>query len=159
MPCIFCGSVGKLSKEHVVPRWIGSAFPSSERGVLHRFAWARGEAESDSPISSLDFDAPPFTWQARVVCAECNNGWMSSLEARAKDLLIPMMRGEAQTLDQDAQRLIAIWATKTALVFLAHGRRREAPPAHFGQLCGGIQMPDNVGVLDGAYRRDRSGRL
>ncbi|HEX8155861.1 MAG TPA: hypothetical protein VF526_00635, partial [Solirubrobacteraceae bacterium] len=82
MPCIFCGSVGKLSKEHVVPRWVGSAFPSSEREILHRFAWVSGEPESHSPISGVDFDAPPFTWQARVVCAECNNGWMSSLEAR-----------------------------------------------------------------------------
>jgi hypothetical protein len=41
---------------------------------------------------------------------------MSQLEERAKPILLPLMAGEKTNLSPEAQRILATWATKTAMV-------------------------------------------
>ena len=48
--------------------------------------------------------------------ATCNNGWMSRIENATKELLIPVVEGQATNLDRDAQRRVATWAVKTAML-------------------------------------------
>lgn len=52
-----------------------------------------------------------------VVCPSCNNDWMSGLERAVQPVLGPMILGQPMVLDSDAIEALAIWATKTALVF------------------------------------------
>ena len=52
----------------------------------------------------------------RRVCESCNNDWMSRLENAAKRLLSPMIRGEAVSLDRNAQAIVARWSVKTAML-------------------------------------------
>jgi hypothetical protein len=53
-----------------------------------------------------------------MVCATCNNGWLSALEGAAKPILTPLIRGESRRLPNDDQALIVTWTCKTALVSL-----------------------------------------
>ena len=52
-----------------------------------------------------------------VVCAACNNGWMSQLELDVRPHLEPMVRGEVIELDASAQEVVTRWAIKTAFMF------------------------------------------
>ena len=39
-------------------------------------------------------------WKARVVCGDCNNGWMSDLENdHAKPVLTPLITGDATKME------------------------------------------------------------
>jgi hypothetical protein len=54
--------------------------------------------------------------KVRYVCRQCNNGWMSDLEARAKQYVQPLLMGQTLTLDSLGQSLLALWGMKTAMV-------------------------------------------
>lgn len=49
------------------------------------------------------------------VCKQCNNGWMSILERKAKPILAPLILGEKRTLSETEQELVATWTIKTAI--------------------------------------------
>ena len=50
------------------------------------------------------------------VCAKCNNGWMSSLEADNKPVIHAMMHGEQCQLGKKDQAKLARWAVLKAMV-------------------------------------------
>jgi hypothetical protein len=106
--CVFCGFEGKLTAEHVLPKWlldIGLDLEpmAHDAGALNRIGRAMGV--------SL-----PFTRTVKDVCAACNGGWMSDLENGVKDVLRPLIRGESSTIPIAAHGVIAAWIQKTALV-------------------------------------------
>lgn len=105
--CIFCGGPG-LTKEDIFPRWLKILFP--EQNLRH-------------VMESKDFgilkirSAAPLRLTARIVCAACNNGWMSALEERAKPLLLELIPGALTTLGSDAQTDLAVWAVLKGYTF------------------------------------------
>jgi hypothetical protein len=56
------------------------------------------------------WDAPVFSATEKVVCEECNNGWMGALEQRAKVHAEPMLLGAPQTLNREAKVSLSMWA-------------------------------------------------
>lgn len=110
--CVFCGSDDTLTKEHVFPEWVRSYLQSEPGNTgTHRRTVIR-----DSGTTSHSRPAAPATLTVRAVCADCNNGWMSRLESTAKPYLLPMIQGRKRALFPPAQRAVATWAVKTALV-------------------------------------------
>ena len=75
-----------------------------------------------------------------MVCAKCNNGWLSELEGAAKPIIAPLIRGEARCLPYEDQALIAAWTCKTALVSLlmssdeARAGGYGVPPTEYAAL-------------------------
>ena len=57
---------------------------------------------------------PPFRQTVRV-CGECNNGWMSRLEAVARRVLTPFILGEPGEIVATDVGAVAAWVQKTAL--------------------------------------------
>ena len=113
--CLFCDRFegGQFTNEHVWSEWfqrelfaLGARFPSYGRGK----------------------EAAPLGPTVRV-CIDCNNRWMSVLENDAKPLIVDMWH-QPRTLDLTEQRLLATWATKTAIVLDAIEPRLI--PRHFG---------------------------
>lgn len=107
--CAFCGSSdSKITKEHVIPDWISRLFRSDAVGsaeLLRRDG------------SQIRYPIVPFQQTVRAVCKECNETWMSDLEATVKRPLGPMIaHGQAARLAPQAQHDIATWAAKTALM-------------------------------------------
>ena len=107
MPCVFCGTVGSLSDEHVVPKWVRKALQIRE------------------PVR--EFSGPAYVSAAETlaivfheVCVSCNTGWMESLERDACPVLGPLLLGAApgtsRVLDPDQQAILATWAVKTSLL-------------------------------------------
>ena len=106
-PCVFCGTVGSLSDEHVVPKWVRKALQIRE--PVREFSGAAyvGAAETLAIVF-------------HEVCVSCNTGWMESLERDACPVLGPLLLGVApgtsRVLDPDQQAILATWAVKTSLL-------------------------------------------
>jgi hypothetical protein len=106
-PCVFCGTTGSLSTEHVVPKWVRKALQISEPVKEFRGTTYVGAAEA---LAIVFHD----------VCTSCNTGWMERLEMAARPALEPLLLGAAadttRMLDPDQQAILATWAVKTALL-------------------------------------------
>jgi hypothetical protein len=81
---------------------------------------------------------PAFSRAVKIVCKDCNNGWMSRLEMAVRPIFEPMMPGTRRlTLQQSEQETLAFWITKTAMTMqLSHPTRRPdaIPSAHYSEL-------------------------
>ena len=115
--CIFCGK-GNLSGEHVWPAWMGRHLDTKSPGgdsLEMRFTSANPRAPR-VVVHSRARQSGPTTKKVRVVCRDCNNGWMSRLEADVQPIILPLMRGDATVLSRDAQSVIARWVALKVMV-------------------------------------------
>ena len=119
--CIFCEGVG-LTREHVLGDWVRRLANVSET-VAARHTFHPGEGSS----RAVDFSEPPLRWVARVVCGDCNNGWVSDIDNAAAMILTPLLRGEPGRLSPDDQGALATWAFKTGCVIDAAALGRGGP--------------------------------
>jgi hypothetical protein len=110
--CVFCGdTTEKLTREHVYADWISKFFTEHYKQPL------TGKIELVAEDGSTrEFLQTPFQHTAKIVCGTCNNGWMSDLEADVMDNVKKMILGKPTFLNQAAQRRLATWCAKTALV-------------------------------------------
>ena len=95
------------TREHVFGRWIMKRLPKEKLIFDPHRAGAFGLDYSDvrgpMPLDAL---------KVGRVCAPCNNGWMSALEADAERILF----GGDRDLDTSDALRLAHWAIKTAVV-------------------------------------------
>jgi hypothetical protein len=83
-------------------------------------------------------DRPAFSRRVKIVCADCNSGWMSRLETAARPIFEPLMPGTRRVILQPSeQRTLAFWIVKTAMTLqLSHPTRQPdaIPGAHYSEL-------------------------
>lgn len=124
--CIFCGGT-PLTKEHVFPRWahrlITGADPKGHAVIPDSYAFSEigpalwddqdgGEVEViDNKPGRLAVNGPHL--QTKSVCASCNNGWMSDLEAEVMPLISRLMQGQQVKASKDEASTLVRWAQKT----------------------------------------------
>jgi hypothetical protein len=109
--CRFCGAVAD-SREHVLPDWLKGVLP--EQGKT----WTVGQEQiKGDQRKTREFTTSPLSQRVRWVCEDCNTIWMSRLEGEAKPILSPMIRGMGREFHANGQRLVAMWAFKTAAMF------------------------------------------
>lgn len=151
--CAFCGS-RPLTREHVWPDWLRKLIAPD--AVTHR----RTTEVEFSVVEDREYPSRPFNVTVRAVCAECNSGWMSRLEERAKPLLLPGLHGRGKQLAAGGQETLATWAFKTALVFGKTLRDRPAmPDEHYRHLFEHQRPPEQCVIWMGAYGGPRAGFL
>src|SRR5437899_10293206 len=122
-----------MTREHVFARWL-----------VRQLHGGRLVPSSASPGGTPSPNAPVRI--ARVVagvCAECNAGWMSSLEVSFRRTLFA--RPRVGRLPAPDRITLSRWFTKTA-VLLAHARGGVlVGEADRGRLAAG--MPDGIEVF------------
>ena len=115
-PCVFCGAMGSLSTEHVVPKWVRKALQISEPVQEYSGSTYVGAAETLAIVF-------------HEVCVTCNSGWMETLETAIRPVLGPLllgaMPGTSRLLDPDKQAIMATWAVKTSLLLALSKFRGE----------------------------------
>lgn len=104
--CVFCGG-RPLTREHVFGRWLREQH--GETVAVATSLTTAGKTKIGKP-------EVPFDLTAKVVCQECNNGWMSSLEEAFKSRHVTMLHGVPSELDGKSQTEIASWFYKTFLM-------------------------------------------
>ncbi len=115
MACIFCGSSGPIDKEHLLNRWL--------RTYLHDEQAGRPGAQitggQNKPLTRKIHTYPLKGWR-RVVCKDCNSGWMGRLEGTetgVRPFLEPLVQGKPVVLSVQDQELFMRWIVKLAIVW------------------------------------------
>lgn len=103
--CPFCSKKAD-SDEHVNAQWISDHFRARDGGN-GKFTMTFGDLYPQRTAKRLN--------QTVRVCQVCNNGWMSTLEARFKPALIAMSEGNPLHIGVKGQKTIAQWLIKSAL--------------------------------------------
>lgn len=142
--CVFCQWEGKLSREHVWPKWIRSVVPEGTRqGSIRR---ARVSAKTGEAHTHLRHGLAASR-RIRVICrSRCNGGWMSDLEQQIRPILEPLILGDrSRPLSSADQALLGLWSLKTAMMleYLHPPDIRAIPPSHYEYLYQRRQPPSN----------------
>jgi hypothetical protein len=79
----------------------------------------RRVAHHNEPVREWASQRSDITTKARIVCATCNNGWMSVVESDTIPILKPMIEDAHNTirLSRHDQRLLTNWAVLRSMVF------------------------------------------
>jgi len=126
--CIFCGNPAD-SKEHLPSDWILKSLPA-KRQLIQRIS--KGEIRKFSG---------PLT--IKCVCAGCNNGWMSQLEASIRPILGSMMHDLSVYLDISAQRDLSTWSVKTAMA-LEGTKPQKAARCYSLPDCAALRLRSSI---------------
>lgn len=114
--CIFCGQT-PVTREHLYPRWLFEiieldqySFKPSRANYL-----TKGDQDGDQLLQKEVFETgqsiPYKDFTLKVICESCNNGWMSELEGRVKNIMIKVFGGEVNLLNNPAEAYdLSIWA-------------------------------------------------
>jgi hypothetical protein len=146
--CIFCGrNEHEPSIEDVIPKWIARQFPD---GTKSRFDVVQGRYLED-PRRNFKTRGH-LGWLTKGACKDCNNGWMSALENRAKVSLEPMMHGASCTLPPEDVAALAQWQTKTTFMFeyMRYRSGRYFRPDQLSALFTGLSVPAGT-IIDAAH--------
>jgi hypothetical protein len=114
--CIFCQQAKKMSREHIWGDWLKAYVrPAMNK---HNFQAVRINRPGEQTTDIVTLRAgDPLRSKVKVVCADCNNRWLSEIQNRARPLLIPLITGERIALGSVAQERVGAWcamATMTA---------------------------------------------
>lgn len=117
--CIFCGRFGPLTREDAIPTWLMKIL--SPAGLT----WGT-DAELQGNLRKA---ATGYRLKLPILCSDCNTNWLGAIERRAKPLLMSWMAGVHTPLAIAEQRLLSLWAVKTAMtVQQAQARTRRVIP-------------------------------
>jgi len=117
-----------LTREHIWGQWTWDVVPFDDDTVQRRLQSFTVSGRSSGPMNRVIHPTKIAAGnlrrrRAKVVCARCNNGWMSLIEKRIKARTTPVLTGGDLTWSVDDLHLIALWVQKTALVHEADQRR------------------------------------
>src|SRR5450759_5037390 len=121
--CIFCGGT-PITKEHIFAAWMRDFLPTIPNSRTdHDTSLGRRDLKSGKIMSystskgKLDKPGDHRSRGLRVVCRNCNNGWMSEIQNIAKPILIPFLKGQWPRITQDDQYILSVWAAMFSMVF------------------------------------------
>lgn len=159
--CIFCQEIGPLTKEHVWPAWMKRYLPT-DRIVRRVDTHARYGTNGFVRLTPRSGDYSSM--KLKVVCAACNNGWMSDMQTSAMPAVRELLGGGQ--IDLIATRhTLANWCTMFAFV-LEQGNplsvttapalrrqffERRTPPEAWSILVG--RTPEQLGLLRQSFTR------
>lgn len=108
--CVFCCERKTDSGEHLYAQWLRDYVPH----------WSKERTQQTSVL-----DEAPYTvtkagavnsQQLRIVCQQCNGGWMSGIQSSAKPVLVPALKGFWPLTDEKSYQALAAWAALFTIV-------------------------------------------
>lgn len=153
--CIFCGpGCGRLTKEDVWPTWLGKYIPKDRSSYSASSTIIHEERPPD--VSRRIVNGDPKSRRVKLVCGDCNNGWMSRLQERAKPVVLPLAMGRSTLIGLDAQRTLAAWCTMSVMTSDHFYPDRAAIPQHHRDqmMAPGEPPGDQWKIWIGHYERN-----
>ena len=144
--CAFCDG-SSTTREHIWPNWARRRL--SAAATPHHV-----QVQQDDQVGRPRLWAQvPFSMTVKAVCADCNNGWMSDLQAIAKPLLEAMLEERSRGFDEQDQAILARWALKTAMMVdqTQAPQHRVIPPEEYQHLRSVGRPSANVRVWLASY--------
>ncbi len=115
--CVFCGKTG-VTKQHMWPDWIKNVHPRTDKEHTQQIT----HLDSSSPLVTtikpfMGYKRGPLgAYKLRIVCAACNNGWMSQLEQKSQPILTNLILNQSSRINSDTQQILAAWVSLMAMV-------------------------------------------
>jgi hypothetical protein len=96
----------------VWPTWLGKFIPKDapNYSASSTIIYAEG-----TDVTRRIVNGDSKSRRVKRVCGDCNNGWMSRLQKRAKPIVLSLALGEQATLDKEAQRTLAAWSAMSTM--------------------------------------------
>jgi hypothetical protein len=113
MMCLACGPTSSTaSGEHVFSAWLLKYLAAKEIRMATFRVQGNGTEEPHRIEIALD------KFRSKRTCENCNNGWMSRLEANVMNSLKGLLDGTRSlgSLTEHERQLLAKWAGKTAII-------------------------------------------
>ena len=146
--CLFCETPldnRTRSREHVIPMWL-----AQDLGIAGESTTPNHQSSRTGETLSMRCHTVHELIEGRV-CATCNNGWMSSMEASVQPLLTQLVRTRQHVRDLVTKERIQLtrWACKTAwLLNSSSNFHRNVPDEHFHHVYANEHtLPSRVIVL------------
>lgn len=123
--CIFCDVEGKLTREDFFPEWFRKLYPAPAGSRGARLNAEATRPEVDPATGRIVVNIVPTSLARpgdladqtlRVVCAPCNNGWMSRLQEAARPILTPYILGKWPRPTRAGRAVMSSWAAMFAMV-------------------------------------------
>lgn len=141
--CPFCGVLlikQNQSAEHILAKWLRKVPPIPD-AMKVRTGGARRWAEPDirmgakgqvilGPSRAFDSKHVHAMFGTVAVCADCNNGWMSSLEQEVEPTLAPLVSGIKTEVTPEEARQLARWLGKVHVAY-----ERDDPATAFAHAA------------------------
>jgi hypothetical protein len=110
-----------LTDEHVISLWISEDLKAIVLAARPDLAGSLRFLHESGEGRFAPFEADAANAVAKVVCDQCNPGWMNDLEGEMQEILPRMFRGYKTRLSMRRQQLVASWAAMKFMVgeFLA----------------------------------------
>lgn len=121
--CIFCDKLNQMTKEHIWPAWMGKMFPRTGK-EKHWFGSITEQEFQQLSDDTFERAGHLNSLKLQVVCADCNNNWMSGVEAKAKPLLLDLINTRSINLDASQQELLARWIAMKVITG-EHAERKQ----------------------------------
>jgi hypothetical protein len=154
--CIFClERPSNMTQEHVWGDWVTSHVPRTMNKHNHANVFVPRPRKPD-PAEVRIRAGDPLSSQVKVVCGECNSGWLNRIQESAKPLLLPLFEGAAHSIDARAQAKIATWiamATMTGEFMSQEERRVAISQADRSWLMAHSTAPSNWCIWIGVARQ------
>lgn len=115
--CIFCNGP-HLSKEHLWADWMKGFLPQFD-ATAHSIGYHKNSPNFLGPSNvrgKLHRPVTPKSMRLRIVCENCNSGWMSRLQKATKPILMPFLKGVWKQLHVVDQRTLSAWAVMFSMV-------------------------------------------
>jgi hypothetical protein len=120
--CTWCENVAN-SREDVIPSWLLKRLAELHgRGAVNRRAGL-----IDDPDRVRVDTKQGLRLRLRIVCHECNTGWMHLLEDETIPVLGPRLGPVALPITVAEQLTLAFWAAKTAIMLQGANRKLGRP--------------------------------
>lgn len=151
--CVFCGKEGSLSREHIWPDWLSKMY-LRKGDEKHTFG-SRTHLDKDL-VRDGTYERPGhlFSLRNRLVCQNCNNGWMSQVENEAKPIIVRMISGEKHKLSRDQLDILSFWIAMKAVTaeFIEKAESLEVtPPEERLSMMEARKIPSYFNIFIGVH--------
>lgn len=150
--CIFCNEYNRMTKEHIWPAWLGKMLLKTGK-EKHTFGSITEQEFKQLSDNTFERAGHLTSLTLPVVCADCNNTWMSRIEASAKPLLLDLINTKTIKLDSTRQELLARWIAMKVITG-EHAERKQdihvTPTADRLRLRSHAEMPPYFSIYLGS---------
>ena len=109
--CAFCGARNS-TREHIIPVWLGKKYETQSNSTSFNRKISKDVTSGQTEDNSKTTGRPATSITIKRFCADCNNGWMSTIEEKMKLIFEKIEKSLFYLrLTQNEMKTLVEWST------------------------------------------------